>query len=233
MRLSKFIASSGLTSRRKAEELIREGKVRVNGRIVRNIVAHIDPIRDVVEVEGKRLKREKPVYIALYKPRGYLTAPRDPYGRPLVKELLKDLKVRVFPVGRLDFDSEGLLLLTNDGELSQRLTHPGYGVEKEYLVELDREPDDDIYSLLLGIETKDGKMKAEYIEKKGKNRIKVILKEGKKREIRRMLGHLGYRVKRLVRIREGPVKLGKLKPGEYRELTPEEIERLKEEVGLE
>ncbi|RKZ22066.1 pseudouridine synthase, partial [bacterium] len=187
MRLSKFIASSGLTSRRKAEELIREGKVRVNGRIVRNIVAHIDPIRDVVEVEGKKLKREKPVYIALYKPRGYLTAPRDPYGRPLVKELLKDLKVRVFPVGRLDFDSEGLLLLTNDGELSQRLTHPRYGVEKEYLVELDREPDDDIYSLLLGIETKDGKMKAEYIEKKGKNRIKVILKEGKKREIRRML----------------------------------------------
>lgn len=232
MRLSKFIASSGITSRRKAEELIKEGKVRVNGRIVRNIVMHIDPIRDVVEVEGKKLKKEKSKYIALYKPRGYLTASYDPYGRPLVKELIKDIKTRLFPIGRLDFDSEGLLLFTNDGELSQRLTHPRYGIEKEYIVELDKEPGDDIYSLLLGIETKDGKLKAEYIEKKGKRRIKVILKEGKKREIRRMLGHLGYGVKKLIRIREGPIRLGRLKPGEYRELTQKEVEKLKEMVGL-
>ena len=232
MRVSKFIAQAGITSRRKAEKLILQGKVKVNGKPVKDLTLKIDPKKDKVEYNGRMIKmEEKFTYIMLYKPRGYLTASSDKYKRPLVKKLVKNLGIRLFPVGRLDLDSEGLLLMTNDGELTYRLTHPKFEIEKEYLVETYTPMKENINTILIGIPADEGILKAEYFEQISPTRIKIVLKEGRKREIRRMLGYLGYKVKRLKRIREGPLRIGNLKPGQYRFLTKQEIERLKKVVA--
>jgi len=200
---------------------------------MRDLFFQVDPKKDKVLLSGKPVSIEKNrIYVILYKPRGYLTASSDKYRRPLVKNLLKDIKQRLFPVGRLDFDSEGLLIMTNDGELTYRLTHPKYGVEKEYIVWLDNFPGEELESLLQGINVGEDFLKAEEAERLKDKKIRIILKEGKKREIRRMLGELGYKVKRLKRIREGPIHLGRLKPGQYRLLSKKEVNSLRKYAGL-
>ena len=232
MRVSKFIAQAGITSRRKAEKLILQGKIKVNGKPIKELTTRIDPRKDKVEYNGKIIKLEENfTYIMLYKPRGYLTASSDKYKRHIVKELVKDLGIRLFPVGRLDLDSEGLLLMTNDGELTYKLTHPKFEIEKEYFVETYTPMKEDINTILTGIPADEGTLKAEYVEQVSPVRIKIVLKEGRKREIRRMLGYLGYKVKRLKRVREGPLRLGNLKSGQYRFLTKQEIVKLKKAVG--
>ena len=233
MRIARYLAQAGITSRRKAEVLVKKGLVKVNGVTMRDLFFQVDPKKDKVLLSGKPVSIEKNrIYVILYKPRGYLTASSDKYRRPLVKNLLKDIKQRLFPVGRLDFDSEGLLIMTNDGELTYRLTHPKYGVEKEYIVWLDNFPGEELESLLQGINVGEDFLKAEEAERLKDKKIRIILKEGKKREIRRMLGELGYKVKRLKRIREGPIHLGRLKPGQYRLLSKKEVNSLRKYAGL-
>jgi len=232
MRVSKFIAQAGITSRRKAEKLILQGKIKVNGKVIKELTTQIEPKKDKIGYNGKIIKlEEKFVYVMLYKPRGYLTASSDKYHRPLAKQLVQILGMRLFPVGRLDLDSEGLLLMTNDGDLTYKLTHPKFEIEKEYFVETYIPVKDDINAILQGIPADEGRLKAKSFEQVSPKKIKIVLKEGRKREIRRMLGYLGYKVRRLKRVREGPVSLGDLKPGQYRFLTKKEIEKLKKEVG--
>lgn len=233
MRIARYLAQAGITSRRKAEVLVKKGLVKVNGVTIRGLFFQVDPKNDKVFLSGKLVTINKNrIYVILYKPRGYLTASSDKYRRPLVKNLLKDIKQRLFPVGRLDFDSEGLLIMTNDGELTYRLTHPKYGVEKEYIVWLDNFPGEELESLLQGINVGEDFLKAEEVERLKDKKIRIILREGKKREIRRMLGELGYKVKRLKRIREGPIHLGRLKPGQYRLLSKKEINSLRKYAGF-
>ena len=234
MRIARYLAQAGITSRRKAETLVKKGLVRVNGRVVRDLSFKIDPDRDRVTVSGQPVVlNKKRVYVLLYKPRGYLSASKDRYNRPLVNNLVKLPGVRLFPVGRLDLDSEGLLIMTNDGELTYRLTHPRFGIEKEYIVHLHKEPGEELEKLIQGIQVGEDFLKAEYVERLVGKRVRIVLKEGKKREIRRMLGKLGYRTVRLIRIREGPIHLGGLKPGEYRFLKQKEVRTLKRYVGIE
>ncbi|RKZ18424.1 pseudouridine synthase [bacterium] len=234
MRIARYLAQAGITSRRKAETLVKKGLVRVNGKVIRDLAFKVDPDRDRVTLSGKPvILSKKRVYVLLYKPMGYLTASSDRYKRPLVKDLIKIPGVRLFPVGRLDLDSEGLLIMTNDGELTYRLTHPKFGIEKEYIVYLDKEPGEELESLIQGIQVGEDFLKAEYVERLGNKKVRIVLKEGKKREIRRMLGELGYKTKRLIRVKEGPLHLGRLKPGEYRFLKQREIKALKKYAGME
>ncbi len=233
MRISHFLSQAGITSRRKAEKLVLKGLVKVNGRVIRNLSYKVDPLKDVVIFDNRRieLKKEKNYFI-FYKPVGVLTASNDKYGRKLVKDFFKDFKGRLFPVGRLDYNSEGLLIMTDDGELTYRMTHPKYGIEKEYIVYYEGELGDELETLLYGINVGEDFLKADYIERIGKNKVRIILKEGKKREIRRMLGAIGCKVTRLIRVREGPLRLGNLKEGEKRRLNNKEIKMLKQYVGI-
>lgn len=229
-RLQKILARAGVGSRRACEELIREGRVTVNGRTA-SLGDKVDPTRDVVEVEGGRIPLDPTLrYYALNKPRGVVTTARDPQGRPDVSAYYPE-GPRVFPVGRLDQDTEGLLLLTNDGELANRLTHPRYGVEKEYLAEVEGAPRDrDLRRLERGIELEDGvarAVSARRVARTGsRSAVRLVMTEGRKREVRRMLGAVGLPVRRLVRTRLGPVGLGSLRPGAVRPLDPSEVTQL-------
>jgi 23S rRNA pseudouridine2605 synthase/16S rRNA pseudouridine516 synthase len=234
-RLQKFISRSGVTSRRKAEELILEGRVKVNGKVIRTLGVKIDPEKDVVEVDNKIIKPEKKLYIALYKPVGYLSSLYDPFGRRTIKDLLKDkLSSRVYPVGRLDFDSEGLLLCTNDGEIANFVIHPRYKIPKIYEVLVNGIPkEEELKKFREGVILKEGKtLPAEFevVWKNSKTKrslLKVVLYQGWKRQIRRMLALFGYEVLKLKRIQIGEIRLGNLKPGEFRFLNDEEIKWLK------
>ncbi|MGB9767388.1 MULTISPECIES: pseudouridine synthase [Dictyoglomus] len=234
-RLQKFISRSGVTSRRKAEELILEGRVKVNGKVIRTLGVKIDPEKDVVEVDNKIIKPEKKLYIALYKPVGYLSSLYDPFGRRTIKDLLKDkLSSRVYPVGRLDFDSEGLLLCTNDGEIANFVIHPRYKIPKIYEVLVNGIPkEEELKKFREGVILEEGKtLPAEFevVWKNSKTKrslLKVVLYQGWKRQIRRMLALFGYEVLKLKRIQIGEIRLGNLKPGEFRFLNDEEIKWLK------
>ncbi|MFO7651811.1 MAG: pseudouridine synthase [bacterium] len=231
MRLQKYLAESGVGSRRHCEELIGSGQVQVNGAPA-HIGQSVVPGQDRVTFRGRAVRPGKErVVIALYKPAGYLsTCFRGKEEGWLVKELV-DVPFRLFPVGRLDRESEGLLLLTNDGELALHLTHPRYGKEKEYEVELDREPDArTLAALAQGVRLDDGPARAASVRMVAQTRVRMVLHEGRKREVRRMLGALGYEVRRLCRVRIGSLSLGDLKPGEWRRLSDEEADRL---VGAE
>ena len=228
IRIQKILASFGVASRRKAEELILAGRVTVNGKSVR-LGESADPIQDVVALDGERLVlSEKRWYLALYKPRGVVTTMQDERGRKCVAQLVGDLGSRVYPVGRLDKDSEGLLLMTNDGEFANQITHPSHHVAKTYRVTVrpgitERQ----LNSLSTGIVI-DGKMtapaKVRVLEQQGERVVlEIILFEGRNREIRKMCEALGLEVARLKRIAIGPVRLGMLRQGTYRELTKEEI----------
>ncbi len=231
MRLNKFLASCGIASRRKCDELIFAGKVKVNGEIIKTPAFKIDPEKDEVSVNENVVKLPKKIYIALNKPEGVLCSLKDDFGRTLITDLIPEIKERIFPVGRLDFNSEGLILLTNDGELSNRLIHPKYKVEKTYHVLIKGNIDrDSLERLSNGIEL-DGKKtqpsKIRILDMGKKTTfIEIKLKEGKKRQIRRMLKEVGYEVKKLRRVKFGPIKLGRLKKGEWRYLTKKEVENL-------
>ncbi|MGQ9629587.1 MAG: pseudouridine synthase [bacterium] len=238
-RLQKFMASHGVASRRKCEQIISEGRVTVNGRVITELGTKIDPERDAVKVDGKLIHRDEPkVYIMLNKPAGYLTAMGEGKGdRPLVKDLLKGVKVRVFPVGRLDYHTEGALLLTNDGEVAYRLTHPRYGVPRTYEAKVKGVPDEeDLKSLADGVPLDDGITKPAEVKLIGRGSkngvLKITISEGRNRQVRRMCEAIGHPVIKLKRKSIGPLKLRGLSPGEYRYLTPPEIKALRKLVEL-
>ena len=231
-RIQKIIAAAGICSRRAAEELILTGKVQVNDRVVRELGTKADPERDEIRVDGRLITTEvERVYLALNKPAGYVTTLKDPEGRPVVTDLLVGIGERVYPVGRLDYDSEGLLILTNDGAFAERVQHPRYEIPRTYLVKVrGRLARKDIQSLLGGVKLEDGPFSAKevheekYYEKS--QWLRVIIAEGRNRIIRRAMEALGHPVARLIRISIGGLELGTLKPGEYRRLRRREIENL-------
>jgi 23S rRNA pseudouridine2605 synthase len=238
-RLQKILARAGLASRREAEKWIQDGRVTINGAVVTKLGTQADLAKDKIKVDGKLIHRPAVNYLLFHKPPGLITSLNDPEGRPHLGEWLETLgkKGRLFPVGRLDFNSSGLLLLTNDGELAQKLTHPRYGVRKVYRVKINARPSEqELDRLRKGIQLEDGwtaPAKARVVEVlKKKAWIELEIREGRKREVRRMFEALGYFVEKLVRIRMGPLGLGALAPGEYRPLLPQEISALKKSVGL-
>lgn len=202
----------------------------MNGRVA-ELGSRVDPARDRVEVDGDRVPLDPELrYFALHKPHGVVTTARDPEGRPDVSAYYPEGE-RVFPVGRLDRETEGLLLLTNDGELANRLTHPRYQVEKEYLAEVEGTPTQrTLGRLVRGVDLDDGVARARSARpvggSRGRSAVRIVMTEGKKREVRRMLGAVGLPVRRLVRVRLGPIRLGRLRAGEVRELEPGEVREL-------
>ncbi|HLL47272.1 MAG TPA: pseudouridine synthase [Longimicrobiaceae bacterium] len=238
VRLQVFIARSGLASRRGAEELIAEGRVWVNGESVTSPGTKVIPGVDRVEVDGEAISSAvETMWVALHKPKGYVTTRHDPYGRKTIYELLPGKLHHLFHVGRLDRDSEGILLLTNDGPGANRFLHPRFGVTKEYLVDVDGRPTaEELRRLVSGVELEDGVARAESAERMHQVdldvwRIRVVLREGKKREVRRMLDAVGHPVRRLIRRRFGPVELGELPSGRWRVLGPTELRGLMREPG--
>lgn len=232
-RLQKVLSRAGVTSRRKAEQLIIEGRIKVDGKVVTTLGTKVDPETQQIEVDGQLLHFPSPLYIMLYKPRFYLTTLYDPRGRPKVTDLLKDIPTRVFPIGRLDFDAEGLLLLTNDGEFANMLIHPRYKVPKTYMVLVKGIPNcHALKKLKTGVNLEDGKTlpaQVRVVRKlKSKSWLELTIYEGRYRQIKRMCAAVGHPVLRLKRIRIGPLALGRLKPGEYRYLTPKEIKQLQD-----
>jgi 23S rRNA pseudouridine2605 synthase len=229
-RVQRSLARAGYGSRRAAEDLIREGRVTINGRVA-SLGDRVDPQTDVVEVDGARVVTDPDARtFALHKPAGVVSSLKDPQGRPDLRVYLPT-DTRVVPIGRLDRDTEGLLLLTGDGELANRLMHPRFGVEKEYLAEVDGAPTSkQLAELRRGVELEDGVAKprsARVVDAAGERAaIRLVLAEGRKREVRRMLQAVGLPVRRLVRVRVGPVRLGTLPAGELREIGGEELSAL-------
>ncbi len=237
VRLNKYLAMCGVASRRKADELIQQGKVAVNGQVITQLGVKINPKKDKVTVDGKPVKpEEKLVYIVLNKPKDCITTVKDEKGRRTVLDLVK-VKQRIFPVGRLDRNTTGVLLLTNDGELAYRLMHPKYKVEKAYKVEIDKPiKPEDLEKLRRGIML-DGRMTEAcdvYILPNSDNKeIGITIHEGRYRQIRRMFERLGYKVRKLHRVSFGGITVSGMKRGEWRYLTEKEIKKLKRLVDLE
>jgi len=230
MRLNRFLASAGLGSRRGVEELIINGQVRVNGRVVTDLATQVGP-DDAVKVGNRLLRSEQPLSVLLNKPKGYVCTADDERDRKTIFELLPANWPRIYHVGRLDMDSEGLLILTNDGDLSLALTHPRYKIEKEYEVLLDKSFDlKDREKLLRGFHIMGGRAKVERLEVLGPQHLGLTLTQGIKRQIRLMLYELGYEVERLARVRLGPLKIGEMHPGEWRLLSAKEVAMLKAAV---
>jgi len=238
VRLQKVLAAAGVGSRRHCEEMIGEGRVEVDGEVVRRYGARVDPQRQIIRVDGRRIPaREDLVYVALNKPAGVLTTMSDARGRPTIADYLPDRTERLFHVGRLDYDTEGLMLLMNDGELAHRLAHPRYGVLKTYLADVAGPlPRDLGRQLTTGVQLSDGVATADrfrVLERAGNRAlVEITLHEGRKHIVRRMLAETGHPVSRLVRTHVGPVALGSLRPGTTRRLTPREIGDLYAAVGL-
>jgi 23S rRNA pseudouridine2605 synthase len=233
-RLQKLLAAAGLGSRRQCEELITAGRVDVDRRVVTELGTRVDPATQAIRVDGVPLRAERLEYFAVNKPRGVLCTNRDPSGRTRVIDLFGDKHGRLFTIGRLDQHSEGLILVTNDGELANRLTHPRYGVRKTYRVVVAGNPTRDVLSKLeSGVHLAEGFARAERMEIRSHHKestvLEMVLREGKNREIRRLLARVGHKVLRLTRVAVGPVRLGTLPTGAVRRLTPEEIKALKRE----
>jgi pseudouridine synthase len=239
-RLQKIISAAGVASRRLAEELIAQGRVEVNGTTVKTLGTKADPERDEIRVDGRRIKEQKRKrYILLYKPRGYVTTRSDPQGRPTVMDLLKGVKEYVYPVGRLDYDSEGLLLLTNDGELAARLMHPSHEIEKVYEARVRGVPAAaDLERLARGV-VLDGERtapaKVRIADRPVKTTaagteqtfVEIVLHEGRQRQVRRMFDSIGHPVARLRRVRIGPIVDEQIPIGHWRELDQQELTRLR------
>lgn len=230
-RLNKYLAHAGLGSRRHCEDLIREGRISIDGHVVRELATRVGPEHEVT-VDGVPIHTEKFVYWLVNKPRGFLCTNHDPGGRPLALDLVPQIAQRVYTVGRLDEDSEGLLLLTNDGDLAHRLMHPRYGVEKSYLALVAGTPSpEDLKRLLDGVYLSEGHVKARHVKRlrrQGNSTwLRIVLAEGKNREIRRMLAKLDHKVLRLKRVAIGPVDIGNLQPRKSRQLTTGELRSLK------
>jgi 23S rRNA pseudouridine2605 synthase len=239
-RLQKIISAAGVASRRLAEELITQGRVAVNGKTVTTLGTKADPARDEIKVDGRRIREQKRKrYILLYKPRGYVTTRSDPEGRPTVMDLLKGVKEYVYPVGRLDYDTEGLLILTNDGDLAAHLTHPRHEVEKVYEARVKGVPEEkDLERLALGIVI-DGRRtapaKIRIPDRPAKTTasgaeqtfVEIVLHEGRQRQVRRMFDSIGHPVVRLRRVRIGPIVDEQIPIGHWRELDAQELTKLR------
>ncbi|MGB9886332.1 MAG: pseudouridine synthase [Moorellales bacterium] len=231
-RLAKALADLGVASRRRAEELIRSGRVRVNGATVTDPTTRVDDTKDLLEIDGRRLRPPERVALLLNKPAGYLSTTYDPWGRPTVLDLIGPQPYRLYPVGRLDLDAEGLLLLTNDGELAFLLTHPRHEVDKTYRVLVRGRPRPQaLEQLRQGVRLEDGRTAPARVrqlgQEKGNTWLEITVHEGRKRQIKRMCQAVGHPVMRLQRTRIGFLTLKGLAPGHYRLLTREEVQRLK------
>ena len=231
VRLQKFLADAGVASRRASEQIILEGRVEVNGKVVRELGTKIDPEGDHVRVDGQPLKAKRKLYVALNKPPGYITSRNDPEGRSNVMHLLPKEWSNLYPVGRLDFKSEGLIFFTNDGDFALRLTHPRYGVRKKYHVTIKGEVGPETARLFTqGIHHMGERLQAEEVRvlkaHKGYSLVEITLKEGKNREIRRLFESQAIEIERLQRVQIGPIKLGQLPKGKWRTLTAPEIRSL-------
>jgi 23S rRNA pseudouridine2605 synthase len=229
MRLNAFLARAGVASRRRADELIKAGRVTINGEPgqLNTVVC----ANDRVEVDGEKVARQRLRHVLLHKPAGVVTTARDPQGRPTVVELVPD-EPRVAPVGRLDADTTGALLLTNDGQLAHRLAHPRYGVEKTYVAEIVGDPDEEALKRLRdGVELDDGRTAPARARRLGVGRIELVLHEGRKHQVKRMLADVGYPVTRLHRRAYAGLPLEGLEPAQWRELEPDEVERLRRAVN--
>jgi pseudouridine synthase len=238
-RLNKFLAHAGVCSRREADRWIAEGRVSVNGKVVLELGEKVDPARDKVSANGKPVKREeeRTIYILMNKPAGLVVSVKDPFGRPTVMELLAHVPARVYPVGRLDLDTEGALLLTNDGDVAMRLSHPRFGVVKVYEVRVEGEPaETDLDKVRNGIFLEGRKTAPARVRalRRGHRHtaLEVEIHEGRKREIRKLFEAVGYPVAGLVRVQFAGLTLEGLKPGQWRYLRTAEIQRLKKLAGL-
>jgi 23S rRNA pseudouridine2605 synthase len=238
VRLQKVLAQAGVASRRACEDMIGDGRVTVDGQVVRRFGARVDPAKQIIHVDGKRIPTAPDlVYFAINKPIGVVSTMADPDGRPSLADYVADRTERLFHVGRLDTETEGLILLTNDGELANRLTHPSYGVQKKYWAKVPGPIERDLARRLRkGIELEDGLAKADdfkIVQEHGQQAlVEVVLHEGRKHIVRRMLEEVGHPVIDLARIEFGPVKMGRLKPGTLRTLSLREVGELYAAVGL-
>jgi 23S rRNA pseudouridine2605 synthase len=229
MRLAKFLAHAGVASRRAAELLVAEGRVTVGGQTVLDPALDVDE-SDGVAVDGRLLSGAEPrVVYALNKPVGVVSTARDTHGRPTVVDLVRERDVRLYPVGRLDADSSGLILLTNDGELANRLTHPSFEVPKTYRAKLAGGPigDRELQALRRGVPIDGSRTAPARVRRRGAKEIEITIHEGRNRQVRRMCESLGHPVTELERIAFGPLRLGELRPGAYRRLAPAEVGRLR------
>ncbi len=231
VRLQKVLAEAGLGSRRQCEELITAGRVEVDRELVIELGTRVDPGRQEIRVDGESLRQSKLVYYAVNKPTGVVSTNSDPAGRPRVIDLLPRTQERLFPIGRLDMNSEGLILVTNDGDLANRLTHPRYEIEKTYRVMVAGHPAPEMLrELRKGVRLAEGVARVEDVRLKSQHKqsaiLEMVLREGKNREIRRVFARVGHKVMRLVRIAVGPIRLGSLSAGEARSLTRQEVDAL-------
>lgn len=237
-RLHKVMARAGVASRRRCEEMIAAGMVKVNGKVITGPGTKVDPARDKIQVGGETISLSPPrYYILMYKPRGYVTTLSDERGRKKVTDLLKGVTGRVYPVGRLDYDSEGLLLLTNDGDLTYALTHPKHRIPKTYLVRVAGVPGPEkLEKMAGGLVLADGPTAPARVRlaglREGNALLEITIYEGRNRQVRRMCEHIGHPVLRLVRTRLANLTIGGLRPGQFRHLTGKEVEKLKELAGL-
>jgi 23S rRNA pseudouridine2605 synthase len=228
MRLAKYLAVSGVASRRASEQLVRDGRVSVHGEVVNDPARDVGP-SDVVTVDGERVREQgMRVVYAVNKPPGVVSTARDPQRRPTVVSLVPDFGARLYPVGRLDIDTTGLILLTNDGELAHRLTHPRFEVPKTYRALVAHPPvrERALRALRAGVELDDGPTAPARVRRLGPDELEITIHEGRKRQVKRMCASVGHPVKRLERVAFGPLELGGLGPGRYRRLSDEEVERL-------
>ncbi|MGF7399552.1 pseudouridine synthase [Thermoanaerobacterium thermosaccharolyticum] len=231
-RLQKYLAECGIASRRKCEQLILDGKIKVNGTVIKNLGIKIDPDKDIVEYDGRVVaKVQHNIYIMLNKPTGFITTVKDQFGRPSVLDIIK-IKDRIYPVGRLDYDTSGLLLLTNDGDIANKLMHPKHEIDKVYIAKIRGIPDDkDLDRFRNGLLLDNrltAKAKIEILKKINNDAlVKIVIHEGRNRQIRRMCELIGHPVMTLKRIKIGDLELGNLKVGQWRYLSGEEVQYLK------
>ena len=236
MRLEKFLSESGIASRRDAKKYISVGRVTINGERVLIPGTHIAPQQDEITFDGKRIRgKPRQIYLMLNKPAGYVTTVRDERGRPTVMALVRDISDRIYPVGRLDLDTEGLLLMTNDGDFAHRILHPSHEIQKTYIAWVEGQPNRrEIQRLREGVEIEEGVItsaQVSQVERRGgQTQFKVVIREGKKRQIRRMFHAIGHDVVHLKRVKIGSFSLGRLPIGKYRFLTPPEIESFGSDV---
>ncbi|HEV8471883.1 MAG TPA: pseudouridine synthase [Methylomirabilota bacterium] len=237
LRLNKILAQAGLASRRGADRLVADGRVAVNGAVIRDLATLADPDRDIVTLDGMPLPRaESKHYLVLHKPAGYVTSVTDPQGRPVVSDLVRDVDARLYPVGRLDWDVEGVLLMTNDGALTHRLLHPRYGLPRVYEVEVMGDvASGDLGRWRRGVVLDDGPAAPLAVELgspgRGTSRLRLTFTEGRKHEVKRFCAALGHPVRRLRRVAFGPIALADLPRGAHRRLTPRELAALRAAAG--
>ena len=235
-RLQKVLAAAGVASRRECEQLILDGRVEVDRKLVTELGTRVDPHKQEIRIDGEVLHQAKPVYYAVHKPEGVVCTSRDPAGRPRVVDMLPPDAPRAYCVGRLDMSSEGLILVTNDGDLANGLTHPRHGVEKIYHVQVAGHLDEEgLKQLRKGMHLAEGFVRVKHVRIKSKRKngtvLEMILDEGRNREIRRLFARIGHKVQRLTRIAVGPVRLGDLPPGAVRLLTKQEVAALRQAIA--